>query len=187
MNNKIVEKRINILLEAIKDTQGIIGKLDTKARFYLAIYLAILGGHIAFLIRLVDRKFEKTILFVIIILVIFATVILTLYLIHQVSVKVISPKSGHTKLPFEFQSTIFFPKSFQLEEFLNKLNNIQRLDDIEKVLAVELLKVSAIREEKIKALNEIEVHHIYLIILILIEVLIFFFEINFSLLVVYFL
>jgi len=180
MNNKIVEKRINILLEAIKDTQGIIGKLDTKARFYLAIYLTILGGYIAFLIRLVDRKFEKTFLFVII-LVIFATVILTLYLIHQVSVKVISPKSGHTKLPSEFQSTIFFPKSFQLEEFLNKLNNIQRLDDIEKVLAVELLKVSAIREEKIKALNKIEVYMIYLIILILIEVLIF------SLLVVYFL
>jgi len=181
IDNEVVKKRIHILLEAIKDTQGIIGRLDTKARFYLAIYLAILGGHLAFLVRVIEGKIEKNFFLFLSLIIGLIIVGLTVWLMYLVSVKVISPKSNPIasikNLPPEFRNTIFYPMSFCFNEFLNKLNSIQNLEDVEKILAVELLKVSVIREEKIRALNEIERFHKPLGVLIFMEFLLLFFRV----------
>jgi len=81
------------------------------------------------------------------------------------------------------KTTIFFPitddeEKLDFNVYKNSLNRLDNLSKIEDLLLFELLKVSAIRDEKIKNMKKIEKHlkiMLYILLIILVIALIFYF------------
>ena len=193
--DKLKEEKIKLLYEAIKDTQNIIARLDTKARFYLAIYFVISGGLLSGLytvLKLGLYKNHKELLGIIGIIIVFLLGYL-IWLTKTTIDEVISPQSNPSEKvkspPEEIftsnnkKTTIFFPIAdiegkFNFNVYKNSLNRLDDLSKIEDLLLFELLKVSAIREEKIKNMKKIEKYlenMLYILLIILVTALIFYF------------
>jgi len=180
LQDKLQEERIKILYEAIKDTQNVIARLDTKARFYLAIYFVISGALLSGLFTIFKMKLyqKHELLFIFASLITLALLCYLIYLTIITIDKVISPKSNPFEkieslisneiyyiTPDKRKTTIFFPiadnKSkitFNFDSYREYLKKLDDLSKIEDLLLLELLKVSAIREEKIENMKKIENH-----------------------------
>ncbi len=201
LQDNLQEERLKLLYEAIKDTQNIIARLDTKARFYLAIYFVISGGLLSGLFTIFKMKLYQNhkFLFIIASLIVAILLCYLIYLTITTIDKVISPQTNPLEkiknltsdeicytTPYERKTTIFFPMvdneseiTFNFDSYRRYLNKLNDLSKIEDLLLLELLKVSAIREGKIKNMKEIEQHlKIILIILIFITILGFLFALT---------
>ena len=165
--SEIQKVKIQLLLEAIKDGQSIIARLDSKAKFYLAILLAIAGGFVTlgkYLIGLYFPPHSLKIISVLIILFLSGLLIWAIFLIVLLIDKIVSPRSNPIdKISFDekpMQKTLFFPISrngrFSYSEYKKELQEIESLKGIEKILLIENLKVAAIRDEKINSMHGIE-------------------------------
>lgn len=164
----VQKEQIKLLMEAIRDTQGIIARLDAKARFYLAVYLAIAGGFMA-LIKVVVELYLKYNLYAYKVyfgIGLFFSLFILGYVIVLVILtitKVISPRNN----PIEriscyegLNKSLFYPVSqngiFNYSEYKELLQSVDDCERIEELLLLENLKVAAIREEKMLNMYRIE-------------------------------
>lgn len=164
----VQKERIKLLMEAIRDTQGIIARLDAKARFYLAVYLAIAGGFMA-LIKVVVELYLKYNLYAYKVyfgIGLFFSLFILGYVIVLVILtitKVISPRNN----PIEriscyegLNKSLFYPVSrngiLNYSEYKELLQSVDDCERIEEILLLENLKVAAIREEKMLNMYRIE-------------------------------
>ena len=176
MNNitisEISRLQIEILKEAIKDTQGIINSADIKARFILAINLAILIiimtslFHLKNIIENLPSNINCEVLVLVISTILLAlfTLIYNIYLISKTLKNVIfpriSPLNYIKNFPKNLEKSIFFPLPekngyLNFENYSKLLKNLDSDKQIQDLLLLELLKVSYIRDIKLKKLQNI--------------------------------
>jgi len=176
MNNitvsEISKLQIEILKEAIKDTQGIINSADIKARFILAINLAILIiimtslFHLKNIIESLSSNINYEVVVLEVLTIFFAlfTIIYDIYLTSKTLKNVIYPRISPLdyieKLPKNLKKSIFFPLPeengyLNFENYSKLLKNLDSDRRIRELLLLELLKVSYIRDIKLKKLQNI--------------------------------
>jgi len=192
--DKLKEEKIKLLYEAIKDNQNIISRLDTKARFYLAIYFVISGGLLSGLFTIFKMKLyqKHELLFSVISFIVVFLLGYLIYLTIKTIDKVISPKSnpaekiiGSSLEGFYHvtskgkKTTIFFPIAddeenmvFYFDSYKKSLDRLNNLSKIESLLLFELLKISLIRDEKIKNMKDIEYHLKNILVIIFVTMLV---------------
>jgi len=177
MNNitvsEISKLQIEILKEAIKDTQGIINSADIKARFILAINLAILIiimtslFHLKNIIESLSSNINYEVVVLEVLTIFFAlfTIIYDIYLTSKTLKNVIYPRISPLdyieKLPKNLKKSIFFPLPeengyLNFENYSKLLKNLDSDRRIRELLLLELLKVSYIRDIKLKKLQNNE-------------------------------
>ncbi len=162
---KIYSAKIEMLKDALKEAQSTIAKQDVKARFLLAINLAIIA------ISLFPLKFLyadschsfpfwlNSLIFIEISIVIILNLVIIYKLISNVINPIINPKNFVKKIPKLSYLTVYFPISnegcYDFEKYKEILDSINGEEEILNIYTYELLKVSYIREGKIKNLNKI--------------------------------
>jgi hypothetical protein len=168
--NNLYEKKEELLKEAIKDTQSIIAMLDLKARFLLAVILAILG---AVLVITKEIFFNKNSFFInntcvwVIVFLIFGYAIYLVYIIYRLIFDVLNPRNNPKdvieKIPHQYDKSPFFPVpdrgKFDFSQWKEIINTYDK-NDLLNLYLYELLKVSYIRHLKLTNLNTIIETHI---------------------------
>ena len=173
----LYELKLEMLKDAIKDTQSIISMLDLKARFLLAVNLAIIAGILLIMRQVLtfpisDNEFLCT--FIIGIFSIFI-IIYNIIIIYKLIYYVINPRNSPleqiSNVDSKYKESPFFPipenNYFDFSKFKNKLENFSE-DDIKNIYILELLKISHIRHTKLVNLNEIIYKHFQCLIVLLV-------------------
>ncbi len=146
--------------------------LDLKARFLLAVNLAIIGGMLLFIRTVLNTKSDLSYkinfilmdisIFTLILLVSGLIIIWNILIIYKLIYDVINPRNN----PFQqilnvdekYKQSPFFPvpenDCFDFAQVKKQIENYNE-DDIENIYIVELLKVSYIRYQKLTNLNKI--------------------------------
>ncbi|WP_029521072.1 hypothetical protein [Persephonella sp. IF05-L8] len=167
-NNDLKEKKLELLKEAIKDTQTTISVLDLKARFLLAVNLAIIGGTLLFVRSILNVVFKENtnsqidILFIFIFLFAGFIIVWNIWIIYKLIQDVINPRNNPfqqiLRVDAKYEQSPFFPVPekgyFDFAQFKKQIDDYDE-DDIKNIYIVELLKVSYIRHQKLTNLNNI--------------------------------
>jgi len=166
MNKDIQKEKLELLKEAIKNTQTIISQIDSKANFLLAISLAIIGGVLTFTKEILDiltkNNHQEIFIFVFVFLFPSLIIIWNLVIIFKLVYYVINPRINPFKqildVDSKYENNLFFPipenDSFKFIETKKKLYDYTDAD-IENIYLVELLKLSYIRHQKSTNLSSI--------------------------------
>lgn len=185
----IIEDRINMLHEAIRDEQATIFNIDWKARTLLmvnSITVPLMLGIISFSFLKENTPYSPTpqspvalLLFVV-----FLLLVPVLGSVFYLTLRVINPRmrnSDKIVYPAELvpirDLDVYFPTSrggdVNFEEYRKKLQGIQDRETIELVLLSELLSVSIIRDNKTKTLNHALTAMAVTAVLILVAIVLF--------------
>ena len=166
----IIDDRIKLLFEAIRDEQATIFSIDWKARTILmvnSITVPLMLGSISFY-SLKREVFQNLSLHSPVALLLFCTSILLLLALATVfflTLKVISPRSrptGRISYPEDLgrirDLDVYFPAPREdrvdFAQYRKKLQQIEDKETLELILLSELLSVSLIREDKNKTLRK---------------------------------
>jgi len=174
----LYELKLEMLKDAIKDTQSIISMLDLKARFLLAVNLAIIAGILLIMRQILTFPISDNEFLCTFIMETFSIFIITynIIIIYKLIYYIINPRNNPLKqisnVDPKYKESPFFPipenNCFDFSKFKNKLENFSE-DDIKNIYILELLKISYIRHTKLVNLNEIIYKHFkYLIVLLVI-------------------
>lgn len=165
----IVEDRIRMLYEAIRDEQATIFNIDWKARSLLtvnSITVPLIFGSISLYYSLKKDLFNNITLQNPVVLLLFVVSIFllsTFGFVFYFTLKVIHPRIGFGNKAYPEEWTpvkdldVFFPR-FQKSkvdycEYKKKLKAIKNRETLEDILLSELLCISMIRDDKVKTLN----------------------------------
>jgi hypothetical protein len=165
----IIEDRIKLLHEAIRDGQATIFNIDWKARTLLmvnSITVPIMLGTIS-LYSIKKDVFSSITLQNPVALLLFIVSILLLFALASVfyfTLKVIYPRIKFENINYPEELAlikdldVFFPKlrrgKASFGEYKKKLESIENRETIELILLSELLSISQIRDDKTRTLNE---------------------------------
>ncbi len=166
----IIEDRIKMLHEAIRDEQATIFNIDWKARTLLmvnSITVPLMLGIISFssMREKISHAYLPQGSIVFFLFIVSLLLVLTLGSVFYLTLKVINPRirhSDHIVYPAE-QTPIrdldlFFPSfkggKVDFGEYGRKLQSIEDRETIELILLSELLSISLIRDSKTRTLNQ---------------------------------
>jgi hypothetical protein len=166
----IIEDRIKMLHEAIRDEQATIFNIDWKARTLLmvnSITVPLMLGIISFssLKEKMSHAYLPQSSIVLFLFVVSLLLVLALGAVFYLTLKVINPRirhSDHIVYPAELTPIrdldLYFP-TFKggiadFGEYKKKLQGIEDRETIELILLSELLSISLIRDSKTKTLNQ---------------------------------
>jgi hypothetical protein len=165
----IIEDRIKMLHEAIRDEQATIFSIDWKARTLLmtnSIIVPLMLGIISFssFKEEISRSFTPQNSIVLLLFVVSLLLVLALASVFYFTLKVIDPRirlSEKIAYPDELaliqELDVYFPvfKGGKVDfgEYRKKLQGIEDRETIELLLLSELLSVSLIRDNKTKTLH----------------------------------
>jgi len=166
----IIEDRIKMLHEAIRDEQATIFNIDWKARTLLmvnSITVPLMLGIISFssLKEKMSHAYFPQSPIVLLLFIVSLLLILALGSVFYLTLRVINPRirhSDHIIYPPELtpirELDLYFPSftggKVDFGEYKRKLQGIEDRETIELVLLSELLSISLIRDSKTKTLNQ---------------------------------
>jgi len=166
----IIEDRIKMLHEAVRDEQATIFSIDWKARTLLmvnSITVPLMLGIISFssFKEKMSYSFPSHSPIALLLFVVSLLLVLALGSVFYLTLRVINPRMRHSDnivYPEELAPIrdldVYFPtfkgEKVNFGEYKKKLQGIEDRETIELVMLSELLSVSMIRDNKTKTLNQ---------------------------------